>query len=118
VHVPGEHDMVESDKVIHLSQPLGDFADREKVDEIVVAVDDRRKNFPIHEFLDCRLKGIDVIEPITFMERKTGKLNLGLLRPSWLIFSDGFRQGALRSFLEGSSMSSSPLLCSSWLHRS
>jgi lipopolysaccharide/colanic/teichoic acid biosynthesis glycosyltransferase len=65
------------------------------VDEIVVAVDDRRTSFPIDDLLDCRMKGIDVRDVPTFLERETGKISLELITPSWLIFSDGFRRSTL-----------------------
>ena len=43
------------------------------MDEIVVAMDDRREAFPIRELLDCRLAGIDVTDLSTFLERETGE---------------------------------------------
>ena len=100
VHILGEHDVVDYNKVIHLNEPLLEFALDRKVEEIVVAVNDRRRNFPLDELLDCRLSGIDVIEPITFIERETGKVSLELLHPSWMIFSDGFQRSHMRSYLE------------------
>ncbi len=70
------------------------------VDEIVVAMDDRRRGFPMDQLLECRLEGIEVIELVTFLERETGKVRLDVLNPSWMIFSDGFRQGLLHNVLE------------------
>lgn len=66
------------------------------VDEIVVAMDDRRRNFPVAELLECRLAGIEIIELVSFLERETGKVRLDMLHPSWLIYATGFRQDALR----------------------
>ncbi len=96
VHVRGEEDLIPPERVIHLNMPLADFAIQNEIDEIVVAVDDRRRDFLPHELLDCRMAGIDVIELLTFFERETGKIRLDLLHPSWLIFSDGFTTGSLR----------------------
>jgi sugar transferase (PEP-CTERM system associated) len=70
------------------------------VDEIVVAVDNRRNAFPMRELLDCRLAGVRVTEALTFAERETGRIDLGALHPSWLIYGHGFRQGALDKFLK------------------
>jgi sugar transferase (PEP-CTERM system associated) len=100
VHIPGEHDVINSARVIHLDIPLLEFVFNRKVEEIVVAVNDRRKSFPLDELLDCRLSGVDVIEPITFIERETGRVSLELLHPSWMIFSDGFQRSHMRSYLE------------------
>ena len=96
VHVPGEHDEVDSELVIRRDTTLLEMAQLLNVDEIVVAVEDRRKNFPVHEILDCRMAGIEVIDILTFIERQLGRVELALLHPSWLIFSDGFRYGVMR----------------------
>ena len=70
------------------------------MDEIVVAMDDRRAAFPMHEFLECRLAGIDILELPTFLERETGKVRLDVLNPSWIIFGEGFRASPLQRALE------------------
>lgn len=72
------------------------------VDEIVVAMDDRRRGFPMDQLLECRLEGVEITELVTFFERETGKVRLDVLNPSWMIFSDGFRQGKIHSLLERS----------------
>ena len=72
--------------------PLVAIAAELEIDEIVVAMDDRRQQFPLKELLDCRLAGIEVIELVTFLERETGKVHLDILNPSWMIFGDGFRR--------------------------
>lgn len=71
------------------------------IDEVVVAMDDRRRAFPIRELLDCRLAGIDVTELLTFLERETGRVRIDVLNPSWLIFGEGFNRGSLRLFTSG-----------------
>lgn len=93
VHVRGEHDVVDESLVIRPDMTLLALAKSLDVDEIVVAVGERRrKGFPVHDLLDCKLSGIDVIDLQGFFERETGKLKLDILNPSWLIFSDGFNQ--------------------------
>ena len=67
-------------------------------EEIVVAVDDRRGNLPIRDLLDRRLRGVEVIDLVEFLERETGKIPVDLVTPGWLIFSEGFRQSKLRQF--------------------
>lgn len=96
VHMPGEHDEVDAELVIRRDTALLELAQALNADEIVIAVEDRRKNFPIHEILDCRMSGIEVMDILSFFERQLGRVELKLLHPSWLIFSDGFRYGALR----------------------
>ncbi len=98
VHLRGESDVVEKEKILNLNMPLLDYVDRNDVDEIVVAIEDRRKGIPMRELLDCKMRGVDIIDVLTFFERETGKVRLDQLHPSWLLFSDGFNQGGMRAF--------------------
>lgn len=98
VHVTGEHDVIEPRHIVRLDVPLLEYADQQQVDEIVVAVEDRRKGFPVHQLLDCKMSGIEVVDMLTFFERQGGKIRLDLLHPSWLIFSDGFLSGFFQSY--------------------
>lgn len=97
VHIAGEHNVVGEQKVMHPDTSLVEFAREHAVDEIVVAVEDRRKNFPVHELLDCKMSGIEVLDVLSFFERQMGKLRLDLLQPSWMIFGGGFRSGPVRA---------------------
>ena len=99
VHVRGEHDVVEENKILRPDVPLLTLATRLQIDEIVIAVGERRRrSFPVHELLDCKLSGIDVIDLLGFFEREVGKIKLDILNPSWLIFSDGFTQGVFQGW--------------------
>ena len=96
VHIRGEHDVVDEELVLRPDVPLLALAKELQADEIVVAVGERRrKTFPVHELLDCKMSGVDVIDLQAFFERETGKIKLDILNPSWLIFSDGFNQSDL-----------------------
>ncbi len=75
---------------------LIDMARDTGADEIVVAADERRNGIPLNDLLECKLHGIDVIDLLSFFEREQGKLPLDILRPDWLIYSDGFRHGVVR----------------------
>ncbi len=76
---------------------LADLADEQDIEEIVVALDDRRAGMPVDALLDCKLAGIAVTEYSTFWERETGRVDLDALHPSWMIFSDGFVGGGLQA---------------------
>jgi sugar transferase (PEP-CTERM system associated) len=60
------------------------------VDEVVVALEDRR-GMPLKPLLEARMEGISITSYLSFWERETGRLNLAALDPSWLIYADGFR---------------------------
>jgi sugar transferase (PEP-CTERM system associated) len=76
------------------------WSEDQNIDEIVVAMDDRRVGFPMHELLECRLSGIEILELPSFLERETGKVRLDVLNPSWIIFGEGFRASTLQQSLE------------------
>jgi sugar transferase (PEP-CTERM system associated) len=101
VHVRGEHDVVDENLIIRPDVPLLTLATQLQVDEIVVAVGERRRrSFPVHELLDCKLSGIDVVDLLQFFEREVGKIKLDILNPSWLIFSDGFNQSEVQAWIK------------------
>ena len=79
-------------------QSIADIAISKKADEIVIAMDERRGNLPVKELLDARLKGVQVIDLLEFMERESGKIRIDLVNPGWLIFSSGFRISRLREY--------------------
>jgi sugar transferase (PEP-CTERM system associated) len=101
-YVPADGDelSVPQDERISTNPDLSHFCASHRVDEIVVAMDDRRRQFPMDQLLECRLEGVEIVELVTFLERETGKVRLDVLNPSWMIFAQGFRQGRIHSSLE------------------
>lgn len=100
VRPDGDREMVPPERVLVPEQSLLELAREQGVDEIVVAMDDRRRAFPVQELLECRLGGIEVLDLVSFLERETGKVRLDVLNPSWMIFSQGFRRDPLRLMSE------------------
>jgi sugar transferase (PEP-CTERM system associated) len=77
---------------------LSDTAHSLKVDEIIVAVRERRGGaLPLRELLDCKLSGVKVLDLASYFERALGQIRIDSLRVSWLIFGDGFRQSWRRT---------------------
>jgi sugar transferase (PEP-CTERM system associated) len=96
VQPPGEELALPQTRLVPGEGMLLEKCTSHEVDEIVVAMDERRQGFPIRELLDCRLAGIDVTDLSTFLERETGRVRLDVLNPSWLIFGEGFKRGSFR----------------------
>ncbi len=96
VAVDDEEIAVPPERVVKFESGLFEFARREGIEEIVVAMDDRRRNFPLKDLLECRLAGILISEQVSFLERETGKVHLEVLNPSWFIFGAGFRRDGIR----------------------
>jgi sugar transferase (PEP-CTERM system associated) len=90
-------------RVIGLYAELPQIVARERVDRIVVAMGERRGQFPVGQLLDLSLMGsVTIEECASFYERLTGRVSLDMMRPSWLIFSGRRRQarfGALLRFV-------------------
>ena len=96
VNAPGDELRVASESIYSCNQDLLDVVARERVHEIVVAMDDRRRGFPEVFLRECRLRGVNVIDIVQFLERETGRVSVELAAPSWLIYSRGFRADLLR----------------------
>ena len=89
---------VPHDQLLSRDLSLTDTANTLKVDEIIVAVGERRGGtMPLRELLECRLSGTRIMDLSMHFERKLGQIRLDSLRAGWLIFGDGFRQDFLRA---------------------
>ncbi|MEW8206919.1 MAG: TIGR03013 family XrtA/PEP-CTERM system glycosyltransferase [Candidatus Thiodiazotropha taylori] len=88
-------ELIDKDRQIIKDQSLLEISNRLAVDEIVVAVDDRRKKLPNHELLECKIKGVRILDLLTFFEKELSIINIDLLYPSWMLYTDGYRQRAL-----------------------
>lgn len=97
VPAPGEEEAIDPQNIIRIEGDIYDYALENSVDEVLVAVDDRRRGLPINDLLECKLSGIEVLDVVDFFERETGKIVLDFVTPGWMVFSDGFRFGALRT---------------------
>jgi sugar transferase (PEP-CTERM system associated) len=89
---PGQLPCVERSIQKNNYEGLCDIAKELGIEKIVVALREKRGNFPIKELLKCRVDGIDIIHGNTFYEMLTGKLIVEHLNPSWLIFENGFKK--------------------------
>ena len=48
----------------------------EQVSKIVVALSERRGVLPVRDMFSCKLRGVDVVDALSFYEKMTGKLLL------------------------------------------
>ncbi len=70
--------------------PLLQIALALRVDEIIVAVDDKR-GLAVWDLLECRLNGIDVIDYLNFWEREFSQIDVSHVGPGTLAFTGGFQ---------------------------
>ncbi len=69
---------------------LAEMASKNSIDEVILAMDERRGSLPVASLLEVKMAGIQVSDLPTFLERETGRVDIDSLNPSWMIFSDGF----------------------------
>ena len=63
-----------------------------QVERVVVSLADARGKLPMDRLLDMKLDGVVFDHLASVYEEYTGKIAVENLRPSWLIFSEGFRK--------------------------
>lgn len=70
------------------------FVREHQISEIVITPDERRRvagdAFPLSQLLDCKLAGVPSVYAQSFYEREMGLIDVGLLQPGWMLYSDGF----------------------------
>ena len=101
---PGSNEdqaLVSPNLILSRDRSLTDTARNLNADEIVVALSERRGgSMPMRELLDCKLQGIKVMDLSSHFEQTLGQIRLDSLYAGWLIFGDGFSQGAFRTFVK------------------
>ncbi len=98
VHVSGQRDLLPDEKILYSDKPLVELVQEHDIDEIVVAIDDRRKSFPVDEMLECKMSGVYVVDLSDFLERQTRRIKLETLHPSSMIFSEGYSQAVVKKY--------------------
>ncbi len=71
------------------------IVERYGVSRLVIAVQDRRGRLPVDSLVKLRTRGIRIEDAHTAVSSLTGRVWLGLVQPSWFIFSSGFSRSPL-----------------------
>jgi sugar transferase (PEP-CTERM system associated) len=87
-------------RVLGTTQQLQEVVSTTRTDTIVVALTERRRTFPIQAIMDCKLRGVHIEDWPAFYEKLTGKILVQNLRPSWLVFSEGFSRTRITRFVK------------------
>jgi sugar transferase (PEP-CTERM system associated) len=77
-----------------------ELVERFDVHSVAVCLEDRRAVLPVQTLLDFKAMGIDVVDGHRLYEEKSGRLSIDVLKPSTLIFSEGFRRPPLIMLLK------------------
>jgi exopolysaccharide biosynthesis polyprenyl glycosylphosphotransferase len=70
---------------------LAELARRVRAQVVVVAMEDRRDGLPMDDLLELRTRGTRVLDDVSFAEAALQRIPLSLVRPSALVFEEGFR---------------------------
>ncbi len=85
-----DHILLKGAEIHYGFDNICNLAEANNVENVIVALDEKRNVLPYDQLLACKVRGIKIIDGETFYERITGKLLVEKINPSWLIFSDGF----------------------------
>jgi sugar transferase (PEP-CTERM system associated) len=78
-------------KVLGLTKDVRQIISKGPVKKIAVELEDRRGRLPIDELLELKIRGVQIEEATSLYERLTGKIAIENLKPSWMIFNEGFQ---------------------------
>ncbi len=65
---------------------MEEAVEESSVDEIVVALDERRGAFPAQILLELKFHGLQVTDIVDFLEQELEKIDLSVMYPGWFIF--------------------------------
>jgi sugar transferase (PEP-CTERM system associated) len=99
---PGESKLLYGHPVVGLASALESLALHNRVSRIIVAMEDRRGVLPTASLVKLRVQGVIVEDAHSIIAALTGRVWLNTVRPSWFVFSDGFRRSRLTGLLKRS----------------
>jgi sugar transferase (PEP-CTERM system associated) len=86
--------------VLGVAADLESIARERIVSRIVVALEDRRGMLPTRELVTLRVRGVQIEDAASTLSALTGRVSLGAVKPSWFVFSDGFRRSKWNEILK------------------
>lgn len=93
----GSHHFIDHSRILDTDEPLPALVARLQIDQIILAIRDRRDGgMPVNALLECKMRGVQIMELSNFFERENGHLQIDSMNASWLILAEGFHQGMLR----------------------
>ncbi|MGR5152643.1 TIGR03013 family XrtA/PEP-CTERM system glycosyltransferase [Photobacterium swingsii] len=89
IQIDGDSDLhTPKGNKFELDCPLNEFVNKHKIEEIVIAADERRGNLPVDSLFNCKIEGVLITDIIDFIERETGQIAVTHIYPSWVIYND------------------------------
>lgn len=86
--------------VLGTTSQLFEISEKNEIETIAVCVEDRRGTLPLDSLLDVKSMGLEIVDGHRLYETECGRLSIDELKPSFLIFSSGFRRKPIIMFLK------------------
>jgi sugar transferase (PEP-CTERM system associated) len=96
----GSNDAIAQSDLLHgpllgRSEDLEAIAAEHGISRVIVALEDRRNALPIRDLLRLKVQGVRIEDAQSAIAGLTGRVWLETVRPSWFVFSDGFRRSTV-----------------------
>lgn len=96
----GEERRVSPSRIMPQVNSLRHYVTQHDIDEIVIAMADRRGRLPMQGLIECRLAGIKIRTYQNFLEKETGRVDPDALQPDWFLYSEGFPNRGLQQTIK------------------
>ena len=87
--------VIDPARTIVATGALPELVQRFDVDDLVVALDDRRSRLPEAELLQCKMSGVRVLDDSQFLEQQQVRISLDGIKAGDFIFADGYTGAVL-----------------------
>lgn len=78
-------------KIVENDLPIDQYVAKNRIEQIVIACDERRDNLAFEEIAKCKLNGVKIIDILEFVENETDQLAIELMYPGWVLYSQPFQ---------------------------
>lgn len=98
VAIEGEENVIPEQYLIKFGSNLSEYCQAYQIDEVVLAMTDKRNKMPVDALFDCKLSNLSVTDFVGFWERERSMIELDMMNPSWMIFGEGFQKNSVGAF--------------------
>jgi sugar transferase (PEP-CTERM system associated) len=82
-------------KVLGDYSNLATLVENHSIRKVVIALSERRGEYPVKDMLDLKVSGCRIVEWPGFFEKLAGRIPIDNLSPSFFIFSEGFQKSKI-----------------------
>jgi len=97
--LPGDRVRIGAARLVERFGPLSDMVERLSIDELIVAAPEGQQHeggLPLEELLECKLRGVAVLDVAAFHERQLGKVLVDTLHVGEVLFNEAYEPARAR----------------------